>query len=350
MAKVALISDTHFGVHGNSDIFLKSQLKFFKKVFIPYLKENNITRIFHLGDFWDNRSNINIRIKNIIIDLFENELKSFKITILVGNHDSYYKNTIDTHSLKFLKKYDNIDVIDDIKLLKIADRKVLLVPWQCDNEAFKTRVANNNIFCDVMMGHLPVVGFKLNNKRVNENGLDSEILFNNYKLVFSGHFHTRSNLERTDRKIEYIGNPYQLTFADEGDDRGFCILDMDTLDYEYINNNKSLVFKTIKYPEPLYKKDIQGNIIKLDINHDLNFKEEEIEEYINTCDKYKPALPLSINRTTSVENIDSEYKTVDLLEMINEYLDEIEMNDKQDVYDNIKEVYAELHNEKEICI
>jgi DNA repair exonuclease SbcCD nuclease subunit len=351
MAKVALITDTHFGVHGNSDVFLKSQLKFFKKEFVPYLKKHNITRIFHLGDFWDNRSTINIRLKNIIMELFDNELKDFKITMLIGNHDSYFKNNIETHSLKFLDKYPNVDVIEDIKLLSIANRKVLLVPWQCDEDQFKNRIANNNIFCDVMLGHLPIMGFKLNNKRVNEHGLDTEILFNNYNLVFSGHFHTRSNMQRAERKIEYIGNPYQLTFSDEGDERGFCILDLETLNYEFINNNTSLKFKTVVYPEPLYKKDIRGNVIKLEVNYDQEFSEEEIEKYIDTCEGFKPAiLPITIDRKSNIQGTSEDYKAVDLLELIDEYLDEIKMVGKKDVYENIENVYSNLHNEKDICL
>jgi DNA repair exonuclease SbcCD nuclease subunit len=202
-----------------------------------------------------------------------------------------------------------------------------------------------------MLGHLPIMGFKLNNKRVNEHGLDTEILFNNYNLVFSGHFHTRSNMQRAERKIEYIGNPYQLTFSDEGDERGFCILDLDTLDYEFINNNTSLKFKTVVYPEPLYKKDIRGNVIKLEVNYDQEFSEEEIEKYIDTCEGFKPAiLPITIDRKSNIQGTSEDYKAVDLLELIDEYLDEIKMVGKKDVYENIENVYSNLHNEKDICL
>ena len=42
-------------------------------------------------------------------------------------------------------------------------------------------------------------------------------------------------IERDGRKIQYIGNTYQITRSDIGQPKGFCVLDTDTLEYEFID-------------------------------------------------------------------------------------------------------------------
>ena len=59
--KIALLNDTHCGIRNSSDIMMKYQEKFYSEVFFPYLLENNITKILHLGDYYDNRKFINFK-------------------------------------------------------------------------------------------------------------------------------------------------------------------------------------------------------------------------------------------------------------------------------------------------
>jgi len=151
--EVALISDLHFGHKKNSDPFLENHIDYIKNEFVPYLKKHNINTIFILGDLYDNRSSINVKVKNAVYDLFEAELSEFKIFMIVGNHDTYFHNSIKTHSLKFFKKFSNITVIDDIDRIFINDRYILMVPWQTNYDEFAERVARKNFHCDVCLGH-----------------------------------------------------------------------------------------------------------------------------------------------------------------------------------------------------
>ena len=57
--KIAVINDTHFGVKNDSLFFLEESLNFFEKQFFPYLLQNNIRTVLHLGDLMDRRKYVN---------------------------------------------------------------------------------------------------------------------------------------------------------------------------------------------------------------------------------------------------------------------------------------------------
>ena len=68
--KVAFICDTHFGVRNDSPIFLDNAIKFFEEQFFPYLRENKIKTVIHLGDLFDRRKYINFNTLNTVRDKF----------------------------------------------------------------------------------------------------------------------------------------------------------------------------------------------------------------------------------------------------------------------------------------
>jgi DNA repair exonuclease SbcCD nuclease subunit len=45
-----------------------------------------------------------------------------------------------------------------------------------------------------------------------------------------GHFHHKSN----DGHIFYLGTPYEITWSDYGNEKGFHIFDFDKRDFEFI--------------------------------------------------------------------------------------------------------------------
>ncbi len=93
--KIALLNDTHFGARSDSPIFNEYFYKFLETNFFPYLKQNNITTLIHLGDVVDRRKFVNFKIAHDIRNRFFNRLWKEKIDthIILGNHDTYYKNT-----------------------------------------------------------------------------------------------------------------------------------------------------------------------------------------------------------------------------------------------------------------
>ena len=91
--KIALLTDTHFGARGDSLVFHQYFMKFYDEIFFPYLEENNIDTIIHLGDVTDRRKFINYNILDGLRTGFIDRLKKYNTYFIVGNHDVYYKIT-----------------------------------------------------------------------------------------------------------------------------------------------------------------------------------------------------------------------------------------------------------------
>ena len=110
MNKVAIFSDIHLGVHQNNDFWLGISSKW-ADWYIQELKEKNITDIIFCGDFFHYRDEISVKTLNYAKD-FLDKFKDFKITMITGNHDAWYKETseINIFTLKdlFNCNYENL--------------------------------------------------------------------------------------------------------------------------------------------------------------------------------------------------------------------------------------------------
>ena len=84
--KLVIITDTHFGIKNGTEIFLDHKKRFFDEVFFPYCSEHGITKILHLGDFFDNRKVLNIKVLKHVRDLLD-KLREYGMTmdIIPGN-------------------------------------------------------------------------------------------------------------------------------------------------------------------------------------------------------------------------------------------------------------------------
>lgn len=340
--KVALITDSHYGVRKGNETFLNSQIRFFKEQFIPELKQAGIDTIIHLGDFFDNRVHINSKVLNSVIKLLETDMKDFKIFILVGNHDSYFESTIDVNSIEPLSLIPNVTIVKNISQIELGKKKITLVPWITNFEEAEKTITNLEK-TDLCMGHLELTSFDMFRNKICEHGMPFEVFANNFKLTFSGHFHTRSEKEFANgNKIIYMGNLYHLTRNDIGDSRGYCILDLDTLGYEFVENKTSIRFVTTTYPQKLTKMDVCGNNIDVYVDFQTA-TEEDIHTYIKEIESYQPAfLPVqikSINNISYATNTDIEIGTV--TDLMNEYIQALPIENK----DKLIKLLLSLHDE-----
>ena len=89
-----------------------------------------------------------------------------------------------------------------------------------------------------MMGHLELNGFEMYKGAVCETGLDLKE-FSKFDMVLSGHFHHRSS----SNNIYYLGAPYEITWSDYQDPKGFHIFDTQTRELEFIENPFNMFYK-----------------------------------------------------------------------------------------------------------
>ena len=245
--KVAIINDTHCGVRNSSDIFIDNAEKFYSDVFFPYLLENNISHILHLGDYYDNRKFINFRALNRNRYAFLKPLRQhgIKMDIIRGNHDTYYKNTGDINSLKeLLGHYMNeVNIIQEPKIMDYDGFKLGLVPWIDAANEKQAMDFIKNAKCDWLAGHFEIAGFEMLRGIKNEHGLNKNI-FKRFEKVLSGHFHVKSENEN----IMYLGSQMEFFWNDAHDPKHFHILDTSTRELTAVKNPHTL-FHRITYDD-----------------------------------------------------------------------------------------------------
>ena len=235
--KIALITDTHWGARGDSLTFLNYFKKFYDNIFFPYLEEHNIKTCIHLGDVVDRRKFINFKILNDLRENFIDRLWKMGVDthIIIGNHDTFHKNTNSLNSIEeIFTTYDGQTepwIYSSPKEVDFDGLGIVMMPWINEDNYGDAMKMIQNTSCQILMGHLEVKGFEQHTGSWNQEGLEARI-FEKFDMVMSGHFHHKSD----DGTVYYLGNPYEITWSDYKDTRGFHIFDTETRELEHIQN------------------------------------------------------------------------------------------------------------------
>lgn len=253
--KIAAVGDLHFGISPNNslkfDTMFESQKRFVTEVLIPTLIKENIKIVLFMGDVYDQRRRVDSSISQFVEYMFEVLLADFECIIVQGNHDTYLKDELTISSLSNIWSKKNVKVHQKIESREIYGKNFLFVPWLTP-KLEETFVRNAPKFAgkfDYVVGHFETIGFPFEGGDVCTVGLDADVLIKNFKHTISGHFHTQTYRKVGDGSIHYIGTPYQLTFADSGEVKGFHIIDLDTDERTFIRNDASSEFYKISYTE-----------------------------------------------------------------------------------------------------
>jgi len=354
--KVAIITDQHFGARNDSIHFLDYQEKFYSETFFPVLDSNSIDTVLILGDTFDRRKYINFYSYKRTREMFFDKLsqRGIKVHMLAGNHDTYFKNTNEVNSVRLLlQEYTNIEVIDSPKTITVDGNAICMMPWICPENYQESMDELKNTTSDVVMGHFDIAGFQMHRGLSSTDGLERS-LFSRFDMVFSGHFHHRS----TSDNIYYLGNPYELTWQDYNDPRGFHLFDLQARKLEFIEN-PNVMFHRITY-------DDKENSIT-----EINSK--DLTKYTNTYvkvvvinktnpylfDKFMTNLyavnPIDVtiaeDFTDLTEGIDDDIldQAEDTITIINKFVDGIkeEHIDNDKLKSVLKELYVEALNQEQ---
>jgi DNA repair exonuclease SbcCD nuclease subunit len=346
--KVAIITDQHFGARNDSIAFLDFFQKFYDNTFFPTLDASGIDTVLVLGDTFDRRKYVNFYALDRAKKMFFDKLEERGITVymLAGNHDTYFKNTNEVNSPDLLlAEYNNIEVIDEPKTINVNGFEVCMLPWICPENYTQSLDEIKNTTSTICMGHLEIAGFAMYRGMESHEGFSAET-FNKFDLVFSGHYHHRSN----DRNIYYLGNPYELTWQDYNDPRGFHLFDFTTRQLDFVENPYRM-FERLEYtdkevePIDLDQLELKDKYIKLVVLEKTDFYKFDkfIQKLYNKgCHEIKIVEDFS---EFQEGEINEEINLEDTVSVLSNYIESIETDvDKEKVKSYMRGLYTEAIN------
>ena len=348
--KVAILNDTHCGVRNSSDVFIDNAEKFYSDVFFPYLLENDIRHIIHLGDYYDNRKFINFRALNRNRTHFLKQLREHGITmdIIRGNHDTYYKNTGELNSLKeLLGHYMNeIHIIHEPTVMQYGSLKIGMVPWIDDENQKQSMDFLANAKCDWIGGHFDIQGYEMMKGMKCEHGLDRKI-FSRFERVLSGHFHTKSEQDN----IIYLGSQMEFFWNDAHDPKFFHILDTETRELTAVRNPHTL-FCRIYYNDSErdylhYDLDeVEGKFVKvIVINKSDSFTFDKFIERINQRQILELKIAENFSEFVGQNVDDSEISVEDTSSLLYSYVDAVDTDlDKDRIKNQMSDLMIEAQS------
>ena len=339
--KVCCISDIHIGVHQNSSLWHDTTVKWAKWL-KDELNRKKISDIVISGDLFHYRDEISVNTIQVVTQIM-NIWRDFNIVMLVGNHDSYYKERVDVNSLSILSGWKNITVYDRPTVVKQYGKNLMFAPWGTTPRELEK--------CDIMFGHFEIQSFKMNAHKVCMEGIKSSDLLSKCPLVITGHFHLRDERKYKAGTVLYLGNPFQMDFGDVESTKGYYILDIKDSSYEFYKNDISPKHKKI-FLSKLVKhagitKDVENmfrnNIVKFII--DRHISPDEIEMLLT---RFSTLNPISINTDYEInfnkfgvdEDSDINISGIDIPQAIHEFVNMLDIENKEFVIKETIDLYS----------
>lgn len=350
--KIALINDTHAGARGDNPLFNEYFFKFWENTFFPYLKENNITQICHLGDVVDRRKFINFVTLSSWRHRFFDVLKREDISmdVIVGNHDVTYKNTNEINAMhELFDHYDNINVLIEPRDVIYDGLSVAMVPWINASNYEQSLEFLKTTKSEVVFGHFEIAGFEMDRGNICHTGMNKNT-FDRFDMVLSGHFHHKS----TNDNISYLGNQYEITWADYNDQRGFHVFDTETRELTFIPNPYKM-FHRISYDDTIqdfeFWKEYDYNELKdsylkvVVVNKQNPYLFDNVIDNLYRASVADIAIVEDFTDTSLEVDEDIINQAEDTITILNTYIDSLTLNVEPVKLKNImRELYVESLN------
>jgi DNA repair exonuclease SbcCD nuclease subunit len=321
--KAACFTDIHFGLKSNSHTHNQDCNDFVDWYIAEAKKEGCDTGIF-LGDWHHNRNSLNITTMDHSLRALEKLGAAFdQFFFFPGNHDLYYKDKRDIHSVEFGKYIPGVTIVH--KPMTIGD--VTMCPWLVGDE-WKTIGKKGGKY---IFGHFELPSFFMNAMvQMPDHGeiqLDS---FKGYELGFSGHFHKR----QVKQTMHYIGNAFPHNYADAwDDDRGMMILEWGGKPV-YKSWSDAPKFRTVKLSRLIDEADdllLSKMHLRVGLDIDISYEEASFikEKFIADYDIRELTLipekkEVEINTTIDIQTFES----------VDQIVSNQLVNIESDTYDN----------------
>ena len=350
--KIAIITDTHFGARNDNTNFNDYFYQFYEGQFFPFLQQNNIKIVIHLGDVMDRRKFISYRIAKDFRERFIlpfNHL-GIQLHMLVGNHDIFFKNTNDVNSLTELlgARFNNIHLYAEAQEVTFDGLPILFMPWINSTNYIYSMGMIDETKADICMGHLDINGFAMNKGQIlAEHGYDKST-FRRFDTVMSGHFHHKSD----DGQIFYLGTPYELYWNDHNDPKGFHVFDTETRELTRIENKLTIFDK-------IYYDDTENNYENVDVRkYEKKYvklivvNKKDLYQFDRFVDNLLRADTHEVKIIEDFSDLDASTVSDDIVEnsedtmtLLNKYVDELQVNlNKPRLKNTMKSLYTEAQD------
>jgi DNA repair exonuclease SbcCD nuclease subunit len=263
--RAAVFTDIHFGAKSNS-ILHNTDCTDFVDWFIEQAKLEGCETCFFLGDYNHTRAAINIQTLNFGLRALEKLNANFdRVYFIAGNHDLYFRDKRDIHSVEWAKHLKNVEIID--RWFEADD--VVIAPWLVGDDWCKLEKMSGKY----LMGHFELPHFYMN--AMVEMPDHGELQLNhlrNFDQVYSGHFHKR----QTKGNVTYIGNAFPHNFSDvNDDDRGMMILKWGETPIfrAWPGQPKFRVYKLSEVLDNPKELLLSNSYVKVNLDIDINYEE-----------------------------------------------------------------------------
>lgn len=280
MSKAIIFSDLHLHSHKGRTDRLHDCLEVLHWVFRE-AEKNECEHILFLGDLFHERSKIDVLNYLRTFEVFMEYMldsPTYDCHFLIGNHDMYHRERWDVNSVKPLSAIPGVTIVDHPTTLWLGGVPVDFMPHTENpvkelEELKKNRTGGDKkaIPLRLLLGHMAVHGAELNTLY----GIKSDVIveydndmvsvdpsiFDEWDMTLLGHYHGAQELSD---KAEYLGSPLQLSFGEAFQTKHIMVLDLDTLEKEYIENDFSPVHLIIT-PEDIEHEnyDLENNFVRM---------------------------------------------------------------------------------------
>jgi len=338
--KVLLITDQHFGVRNDNQHYVDRYRRFYTEKVLPTIDKEGITEVLCLGDTFDRRKGVNFSSLDAAKDMWFRPLqdRGIKLTMLLGNHDIYFKNTLRVNSPELLLgEFDNIEIIYCPGERLIAGVKMMLVPWICEENREACFEAIKDTDAKYCMGHFELNGFDPIPGYTMTHGDDPEML-KKFDMVCSGHFHCKSSKSN----VTYLGNPCQLYWNDYGSERGFHILNTKTKKLKFYKNPfdtfHKIYYKGDETILPFSGKKLEGTYVKLIVEDKGD--QVKFDKVVRDLHNSNLAdLKIIEDMSYELDEVDNDVEVEDTLTILEQCVSEFE--NKEGIFKILKSLYME---------
>jgi len=350
MSSAIIYSDLHVHPHGFKTEKLNDCLRCLEWVYKEAAKRG-IPYVFFAGDLFHDRQRINIYAYDRTYEILQKYSKDIQSYYILGNHDIFFRTRRSTSSVRPFSEI--INVIENPCTIQIENLKIDFLPYT-ENPSVDIQ-KNFDGSSEILIGHLALGGAILNafhNIKYRDSDLIENIretptaLLSKYKKAFLGHFHSRQQVSPT---IEYIGSPLQLSYGESGDKKGFIILDFNTLETEFIENNFTPKYHIIPINEDISKYDLKNNYVRIISSQNSSVNEIDLKNEIQNKFHPKDLEIIHVNTEAEEIKINEEINKIEnfaqnVSKTIEQYVNSAEIElDKQKLIDvGIKIIQQEI--------